>query len=362
VSLAINLNEFLEGEPRHKLAHLIDNVDKDTYGTMWSCLDTFYGNEKEKARERFLKFESMPPVRVFSAGSISILITALESNWTLIKDYSNDKFLAEDNIHLYAFLKKIPLAEKDKFLDYCHFSSKRANFPIFKEWLTERWHRLKDASDSSKSDKALQFWQDDKPMGAEGFLQGAQETVEDYTVDWDIVQGEGFGYYQAPEAEDDQESGLYQYYNGKFQKIKRVQFRGQGAYRGQQRPRGSYQPWTGNKPQNPKSNQETRKAFPCVYCKKDGHHVYLCEGFKTLTLKDRYAVVKEHKLCLRCLSVGHIAKDCKLKFVCDIEKCGRRHHRLLHPVNMTKQMFQSFFSQGFESDLDSGDDVYSTKH
>jgi len=364
VSLAINLNEFLEGEPRQKLSHLVDNVDKHTYDTMWKCLDTFYGNEKEKARERFLKFESMPAVKAFNASTISILITALESNWQLLQQYSNDNFLAEDNIHLFAFLKKIPLVEKDRFLDYCHYSSKRANFPVFKEWLTERWHRLKDASDSSKPDRALQYWQDDMPAGQEArFFHDISDSTDELEVNWEVVTQEGGQcYYRAPEDED---SGLFQYNNGKFQRVKKVVFNkgSKGSYpnqtskqnRGFNRP-----PSSGGKPQGSGSDKSTQKPLiTCPNCKKEGHGTYQCEAFKALSLKDKYAKVRELKLCLRCLSVGHMAKDCRMKFVCDVEKCGRRHHRLLHPTTMNKSMYQAYFTQGVESDLDSGDEYIS---
>jgi hypothetical protein len=353
VSLAINLNEYLEGEPKQKLAHLIDNVDHTTYETMWTCLDTFYGNEKEKARDKFVKFESMPAIKTFTAGSISILITALESNWALLQEYSSGKFLDEDNIHFYTFLKKIPLGEKDRFLDYCHFGSSRANFPTFKKWLTERWHRLKDAPGESKPDRTLQYWQDDVQVPMHQLnLEDVDSKEETEMTDWTPVkmsadsEGNSYFTYEAPDSAD---YGFFEFRNGKFEKIKKATFTGARPKQFQKQfppkqDKGGPKALGFGKPKKPQT---------CPHCKETGHYTNNCETFKALPVKERYKSVRENKLCLRCLSAGHIAKDCRVKFLCDVDNCGRIHHRLLHTAQQSKVMYQVHFFQGLGSDLDS---------
>jgi len=357
MSLAINLFEFLEGEPRSKLTHLVDNIDNNTYTTMWTCLDTFYGNEREKAKERFAKFETMPSIRLFNAGTISILITTLESNWQLLKQYSGDSFLKEDNIHLYMFLKKIPLTERDKFLDYCHFSSKRATFPAFKEWLVERWHRLKDTSEGARPDRVLQYWQDDLPLGAEAlFHDGIEEKEEVVTSDWDASDHStgGQGYYSL-KPPNDENYGFFEYKDGKIHRVKSLAFQ-----KKLDKPPTNRKPFSKGSPRpfpEPKKPQ-----VPCYHCKKHGHATYTCEAFKALSSKERYNSVRENRLCLRCLNPGHIARECRMKFLCDIDKCGRKHHRLLHPEKITKALYQAYFQQGLESDLDSDDESKGTQN
>lgn len=357
VSLALNLNEFLEGEPRAKLVHMIDSVDDQTYETMWKCLDTFYGNEKEKAREKFTKFESMPAIKVFNASTISILITALESNWTLLKKYSNNNFLSEDNIHFFMFLKKIPLSEKDKFLDYCHYGSKKKTFPVFKEWLTDRWHRLKEVGEPSKPDRALQYWQDDMPPPMSAlFLDSIPDSQEESSMlDWNPVkmsadnEGNAFLTFEAPK--DDDDYGFYEFRKGQFTKIKRATF---GAGKNVNTGPSKFQKGPSKALAFDKGKQ--KQQFPCNHCKKQGHMVFNCDTFKGLSVKERYSSVKTNRLCLRCLNTGHIAKDCRLKFVCDVEKCGKRHHRLLHPTETSKAMYLAFCIQGLGSDLEDEDD------
>ena len=109
-------------------------------------------------------------------------------------------------------------------------------------------------------------------------------------------------------------------------------------------------------------NRPPRQALPCQHCKKQGHPVYTCEAFKALSSKERYNSVRENNLCLRCLGQGHIARDCKMKFLCDVDKCGRRHNRLLHPDRVSRAMFQLFSNQKIDSDLDSDEEQGTTNN
>ena len=66
----------------------------------------------------------------------------------------------------------------------------------------------------------------------------------------------------------------------------------------------------------------------CPCCGSDPHPLYACPQFKTLSQADMLSIIKEHNLCLNCLSPGHRAKQCKSSHRC--RKCQRCHHTLLH--------------------------------
>ena len=55
-----------------------------------------------------------------------------------------------------------------------------------------------------------------------------------------------------------------------------------------------------------------------------------CEKFIKKNLQERKEFVSTNKLCWNCLSKAHFVKQCKSKYRCKIDKCGKHHHSLLH--------------------------------
>ena len=70
----------------------------------------------------------------------------------------------------------------------------------------------------------------------------------------------------------------------------------------------------------------------CVCCSKVGHRVWTCDKFKNGSVKQRWALAKEKRLCFRCLSDRHLGKDCPRTQVCGLNGCKSNHHRLLHEI------------------------------
>ena len=69
----------------------------------------------------------------------------------------------------------------------------------------------------------------------------------------------------------------------------------------------------------------------CVVCR--GHHgVWRCDKFKNQSHQDKWKVVQEQNLCLKCLQVSHFARTCpKTRFRCQVEGCNKDHNTLMHP-------------------------------
>ncbi|XP_054083224.1 uncharacterized protein LOC128920268 isoform X1 [Zeugodacus cucurbitae] len=89
------------------------------------------------------------------------------------------------------------------------------------------------------------------------------------------------------------------------------------------------------------SNQNNQRQLLCDLC-KEGHKLRSCEIFKKLPVSDRNNVVRQHRLCINCLSNNHMTKDCESKFNCVY--CQRRHHSLLHITNF-QNMKQNKFNK-----------------
>ena len=63
----------------------------------------------------------------------------------------------------------------------------------------------------------------------------------------------------------------------------------------------------------------------------DSHHpVWRCRKFQSMTVKERYDIVKLNNACMLCLDIGHNSSSCRMNFRCTAPQCGATHHVLLH--------------------------------
>ncbi|XP_055589038.1 uncharacterized protein LOC129741339 [Uranotaenia lowii] len=74
------------------------------------------------------------------------------------------------------------------------------------------------------------------------------------------------------------------------------------------------------------SNRERGSA--CVACEDETHNVADCLVFRRFSLDERWNLVKERKLCSRCLR-SHRRWPCRVE-TCGVNNCQKRHHKLLH--------------------------------
>ena len=55
---------------------------------------------------------------------------------------------------------------------------------------------------------------------------------------------------------------------------------------------------------------QIQKLNKCHICSKD-HKTYTCDQLINLSPKDRYNLIKQKNLCLKCLNPGHSLGKCK---------------------------------------------------
>lgn len=65
----------------------------------------------------------------------------------------------------------------------------------------------------------------------------------------------------------------------------------------------------------------------CALC-KEKHGLFYCDKFRAMSVADRRNFVYGNKLCLNCLSSGHMVASCESKYRC--RTCNSRHNTLLH--------------------------------
>ena len=76
------------------------------------------------------------------------------------------------------------------------------------------------------------------------------------------------------------------------------------------------------------ANDNSKYQRECAL--KDGKHpIWKCEKFKKMNVEERGQKAKELKLCFKCLSDAHQMINCSGR-LCDVNGCGKPHHRLLH--------------------------------
>ncbi|XP_052740367.1 uncharacterized protein LOC128198521 [Bicyclus anynana] len=66
----------------------------------------------------------------------------------------------------------------------------------------------------------------------------------------------------------------------------------------------------------------------CFLCNQT-HDLSKCQQFTEEKVEKRWEIVKQHKLCFKCLKTSHKHIKCKRK-LCGKEGCVRTHHKLLH--------------------------------
>lgn len=74
-------------------------------------------------------------------------------------------------------------------------------------------------------------------------------------------------------------------------------------------------------------NSGDSKMKNCILCQQD-HSLFKCPTFNSMTVHERWNVVREKQLCENCLRQNHKIETCKINYSC--KNCQSRHHTLLH--------------------------------
>jgi Protein of unknown function (DUF1759) len=372
ILLAIHLGEHLQGEAGAKFGNMANSPTRHTYRAMWTCLDANYGTERELTMDKLDRFNQMPAIKTFSPAAIGMLFSLFNDIWPALVADLGDRIYDEGHLTFHTFLKKIPLEEIAKYRAFCRSTAQQRNFESFKEWLDDLWATYKNAKskDMGSLDRHLVLWQNEIEDDREPVYLGKEKSK---------VSVELGGANSPPPQVDDEgrasilmpvpENTYYHLVNGELQPIDSIElkqtyrsgrggFASRGGRGGSNFARGGARALPAPPHQKEKKPSSSTKAQDCLHCGSNQHAIFTCPVFERLDLKAKYKIVKEKKLCIRCLRPGHIARDCVVRFVCDVGNCKKRHHRFLHPYNSSasKRYLEMIRGQGLESDLSSEPD------
>ena len=80
-----------------------------------------------------------------------------------------------------------------------------------------------------------------------------------------------------------------------------------------------------------KNGGQNQTMPACTVCPGQ-HGLWRCDKFKKQSHQDRWKVVHEQILCIKCLQSGHFARNCpKTQFKCQVDGYKKEHNTLLHP-------------------------------
>ena len=72
---------------------------------------------------------------------------------------------------------------------------------------------------------------------------------------------------------------------------------------------------------------------PCGFC-EGNHGVWSCKMFQALDVQERWNVAKSRRLCFRCLGSFHQGRVCSQSKPCNVNRCTKNYHNLLHDTKM----------------------------
>ncbi|CAG2190453.1 unnamed protein product [Mytilus edulis] len=77
-------------------------------------------------------------------------------------------------------------------------------------------------------------------------------------------------------------------------------------------------------------NNTAKYEHKCNCCTGTCVDLTSCSKFKSMSLDDRYKLVRMLKLCYNCLKGKHFANNCRKPKACTVSDCNVKHNILLH--------------------------------
>ncbi len=300
--LALRLHGYLKGPAKTLVdCHLTGEWEDDDYDCIVEILEGRYGGEFKRDEIIVSKLANAPIFKDFTLKSLDNFYQLL----TMQKVYyrKNDPAcLANPNSNLFHTIRlKMTAFTYQKFADWCKDKSRRETLDTLHEWVKDRVETVQKTETllgkNKKTERVILY-------GEEVVIDDSEENVNSDEPIW---------------SEDDD-----------------VCFKLEGKYKGRQvefnlRKNKTYSV-SNSRPQEQKVFVKPFKPTKCPVCLDTFHELFVCEKFKKLTARQRYAVVKTTQSCFHCLKRGHPSNKCNYEKgkICGVDGCPRYEHPLLH--------------------------------
>lgn len=319
---ALFLLKHLKGVVRDHLIHLTEPLTNESFNAMMTLLDRTYGDEDERNAKVIAKLDRLPKLTELTKEAILHIESVVNGAAAALQIVDPT---ATTNPYGEKYLKIIgtlPRHERDDFISFCRTEREVANIKSLMNFLTVKLQARKidkilAARERPRAARAAPT-QSTRPVRKENKgLRVNRPTYRTLEEEASGDQGEELEAY-IESTDEDNEDHLYAV--GDPVKNRLLEKRAPSRDKTQ----------TGNKP-----SSRIRTPPGCPLCKRE-HYVQDCEEFKVLSPRGRRQSVDHHKMCSGCLQQGHYVKSCRLRKVCGLPGCTKKHHPLLHDEKLLR--------------------------
>ena len=316
--LAMRMFSLLRGEPRKIVeSQLTGSWTDDTFDGMVNILEALYGEEFNEDGLVIKRLNTSPPL---SDMSLKLLVEFYQTITMQVSYYEtrDPTALKNSSSHLFHQLRsKMVAFVYQKFRDWLEDREQERSVLSLQAWVLERIKSAKEADvlalklpkqgkrSTFHIDKCEEMSGEDSDSDGYVFLTGKSEGKN---VSFEIPKKEFFS-------------------AGKFARSRSPN----------RQSRNSSQNSTRSSPHVSPNRSSSKTMFDfksnkCPICLYDTHELAVCPKFKSLSVKQRYAVVRKSGTCYHCLQRGHSIGTCpndKGKN-CGVNDCPKYEHRMLH--------------------------------
>ena len=277
----------------------VQGIDSD-YDEMFKRLDLKYGRPEKLVDAVLNDLQKLKRINEGEESKFITMVETVERSWLSLKQMKMEREM--DTTTMVSQIERLlPPTQKREWVLRKHRSSSSGDpqFPPFLEFLLEE--KL-----------ALEYMQDELRQSQ----SSSRSQIHTAQIE-DVIDGNN----QKDESIESLKTQMAEVVQGLAQVTKAI-----ASAAGNN---------NNNNNNNSNNNNGGRNQRNCWYHDRDDHNINDCNAFAALDVKAKTDAIRRNRACFRCLTTGHISRNCLEQNACEIQdtqgrRCGKYHHPLLH--------------------------------
>jgi len=285
------LYDHLGGQAQGYVTQLYYPLTDSSYKIMLSHLDRLYGEEQTADRTRIDRLYSLPKLSDFTKENLATMIAIVEAAVDPLSRVDPTSLTSSQSRELRKLKSLLPTIQQEFFLEYCDNHYRPVNIRSLLAFLYRKFDaRRAESGGLSKTGKSSR-----KESGEKTRERRKGKRLDDQPKTFLALN-------ETTTSGSESEVG-------------------------------------------PVLATQERKCPQC----EGNHTLGYCPKFKNMTYAERTEAVRTHKVCMCCLKVGHVIRNCRSLKRCSVEGCKRKHHYLLHNNDVAKVLYYEQGGEEFSS-------------